>query len=157
MQKLSPDQKEFRLHLAVVEHLDGCFKGQCEWLHIPNRPGNATDGHFKKLMGAKAGASDLLISWNHGALDKAKPFKLECGYIELKVPDGELKTSQNKFLSRYHFLGWETAVCWSVRQTHDMLVKWGLNARYDAVQEPDYTSKEEKRQMAIDAFAPIKG
>lgn len=152
---LSPDQREFRLQLAVIKHLDSCFKGRLEYLHIPNRGGDAKDGHFKKLMGAKAGAADLLFSWNHGALDKSKPFALECGYIELKAPGGTLSSQQNKFLSRYYFLGWKTAVCKSVREVHDSLVKWGVRAAFDSVMEPDLRSDDEKKRDAFELFRPL--
>lgn len=151
-EKLSPDQREFRLQLAVVKHLDSCFKAKLEYYHIPNRPGDAADGHFKKLMGSKAGASDLVVSWNHGAVDPSKPFLLECGLIELKAPGGTLSSPQNKFLSRYHFLGWKTAVCYSVRQVHDALVSWGIKAAYNQTTEPDYRSDDEKKRDAIDMF-----
>lgn len=141
--KLTPEQKEFRLQLAVVKHLDSCFVGKLEYLHIPNRPGDATDGHFKKLMGAKAGAADLLIGWKGGN-----------GFIELKAPDGEFRSNQNKFLSRWAFLGWHTAVCKSVRETHNTLVSWGLTPAHNTCIEPDYSSKQDKKQAAMDYFKP---
>jgi len=143
---VTPEQKEYKLQLAVVEHLDTYYKGKCEYFHCPNRPGSATDGYFKARMGAKAGTSDLIISWNNRFF--------HCALIELKAPDGRLSTAQNKFLSRYNRLGWHTAVCKSVKEVNDVLANWGLYSGTKEVIEPDYRTKEEKFQAAIDYFAP---
>lgn len=143
---MTPEQKEYRLQLAVVKHLDTWYKGKCEWLHIPNKPGNASDGFFKKQMGAKAGASDLLFTWNNRYL--------HCALIELKSPDGTLSSQQNKFLSRFNRLGWHTAVCKSVDEVNKALRGWGLDSGTIEVMEPDYRSKEEKFEDAIDFFRP---
>lgn len=146
-------QKEFRLQLAVVKHLDSAFAGKLEYLHIPNRGGDATDGYFKQLMGAKAGASDLLIGWREvnyiGAYTKA-------AFIELKAPGGAISSQQNKFLSRWNFVGFQTAVCKSVKEVHDRLMAWGIEPKHHICMEPDYTSKEEKQQIAHDFYAPTK-
>lgn len=147
-EKLSPEQREFKLHLAVVKHLDTYYKGKCEWLHIPNRPGDATDGHFKKIMGAKPGASDLMFSWQaHG---------LNCALIELKAPGEGPSTAQNKFLSRWAFLGWHTAVCKSVKEVNDTLKKWGLDSGANSVMEPNYQTWDEKVGDALAFNAPPK-
>ncbi len=151
---LSPVQREFRLQLAVVKHLDSCFAGKLQYLHIPNRGGDATDGYFKQMMGAKAGAADLMLSWNNGIGSRA-PFKLECAMIELKAPGGTLSSQQNKFLSTYAHIGWHTALCRSVRQVHDKLVNWGIQPAYDSTQEPDYRSDEDKKRDAFSYYAPL--
>lgn len=145
MESTTVSQKEFRLQLAVIEHLDGCFKGQLEYFHVPNRPGNATDGHFKKVMGAKAGVADLVIGWRNGN-----------AMVELKAPDGIFRSDQNKFMSCWAFLGWKTAVCKSVREVHDALVSWGLKPAYNTCIEPDYSSKQEKKQDGHAFFAPVE-
>lgn len=142
MEKLNSNQREFKLQIACVEHLNKCFTGVL-YFHIPNRGGNATDGYFKKMMGAKAGASDILVAWQGGV-----------GLIELKAPDGRLTSQQNKFFSSFARIGWQTAVCKSVGQFHDTLKRWGHKPKYDSVQEPDYSSKQEKFQAAIDMYRP---
>jgi len=140
-------QLEFILHVAVVEHIRNCFPGLF-FLHIPNRPGDATDGFFKQKMGAKKGASDLLFSWNFG--------KLEVGVIELKAPGIKtLSNDQNKFFSYVDALGWRHALCDSIRKVHDTLVRWGHKPQYDTVTEPDYRSDAQKKQDMYDFYKPI--
>lgn len=138
-------QREFKLQLAVVKHLPEAFKGSgLQFAHIPNRPGSALDGYFKKQMGAVKGASDLIIGWPVG----------QCGYIELKAPGETLKTAQNKFLSSWNAIGWRTAVCWSVREVHEMLKKWGLKAVYDTCVEPDYRTEQQKFSDSYEYYKP---
>ena len=147
MEKLTPNQREFKIHVAAVEHIKSCFPGLL-FFHIPGRPGDATDGYFKKLMGAEAGASDLLFSWNDGML--------RVGVIELKAEGGRLSTQQNKFFSKFSHIGWRTAIAWSVQDVHNTLKKWGHKPKYESVMEPDLRSWDEKTQDAINAFAPPK-
>lgn len=151
---LSPEQREYRLHVACVEHIDECFPGIVELMHPPNRPGDAADGFFKKKMGARPGAPDLWLSWNHGAFDSSRPFMLECALVELKVPPNKLSTAQNKFMSSYARIGWKTKLCYTVKQVHDALVGWGLKPRYNSVVEPDMRSDSEKFQDALDFYRP---
>jgi hypothetical protein len=142
---LSPQQREFKLQLAVIAHLESAFKySGLHYFHVPNRGGDATDGYFKKLMGAKAGTPDLVFGWRDG----------NCGFIELKVLDGKVSSPQNKFLSAWAAIGWKTAVCRSVRGVHHTLTLWGLKPSHTEILEPDYSSKEEKFERGYDWMKP---
>lgn len=148
---LKPEQKEYRLQVAVVEHLTSAFsKSGLTWFHIPNRGGSASDGFFKQQMGARKGASDLVFGWGVHKFGEIIP---QAGLIELKV-DGGLSADQNKFLSRFHACGWKTAVCRSVRGVHHTLALWGLIPSHDGIQEPIYESKEELFKIAHEWYKP---
>ena len=139
-------QKEYALQVCVAKQIQGWFPF-LRWLHIPNRPGSGSDGHFKKEMGAKAGASDLLVSWRalHG--------NPNCGYIELKV-DTAISSDQNKFLSSWAAIGWKTAVCRSAREVKNALTRWGNKPAHNGCYEPDYRTEQEKFSDSFDFFKP---
>lgn len=144
LQEQSDNQREYKLHVEAVDHIRNCFPGLF-FFHIPNRPGSGADGHHKKMMGTKKGASDLLFSWNFG--------RLEIGVIEVKAPGiTKESTAQNKFFSSVHILGWRHALCDSKRKIHDTLVNWGHKPLYNTVTEPDYATDAEKKQRAFDMY-----
>lgn len=140
--ELRRTQQEFRLQLAVVKHLELAFP-TLVYTHIPNRPGDAKDGYFKKIMGAKAGAPDFVFWWKGGA-----------GAVELKVPGSHIASAQNKFLSALHSVGVKTAVCRSVAEVHKALKSWGLKPRCETVREPDIRSDMQKKYDAHEIYAP---
>ena len=145
--ELKAQQKEFKLHLAVVEQLPIWYP-QVKFLHIPNRPGDASDGYFKKLMGSAPGASDLLVGWKFGS-------KLGgAGFIELKAPDGVVSSTQNKFLSGWATIGFHTGIARSCREVYALIERWGVKPASSAIREPDYRTVNEKRADAFDLYAP---
>ena len=135
-------QREFRLQLAVVKHLERAYP-TLVWTHCPNRPGDAKDGYMKKLMGSKAGVPDILCWWKDGAAG-----------IELKAPTGRLASQQNKFLSALHSVGVHTVVCKSVKEVHEALKSWGLKPVCDGVVEADLRSDTQKKHDAFEYFKP---
>lgn len=143
--ELRRSQQEFKLQLAVVQHLDSAFvPNGLRYTHIPNQSSDAKSGYFKKIMGTKAGAADLIIGWPmNGA-----------GYIELKAEAGKVSTPQNKFLSSWAAIGWRTAVCRSVRQVHNTLVGWGLKPAHNTIKEPDIRGEQQKYHDAYDWAKP---
>lgn len=141
---LKSQQKEFRLQCAVVEQLPKWYPS-LRFIHIPNRGGSATDGYFKKKMGSKPGASDLLFTW-------AGKNGLQGGLIELKTNDGKLSPDQNRFLSSWSCIGWHTAVERTCRGVFERLRRWGLEPASTAIMEPDYSSKTEKYAQAFDFY-----
>lgn len=138
------EQSEYKLQLCVVDHLYKTFP-EVGFFHVPNRPGDATDAYFKKMMGAKPGVSDLILGWRPGKV----------GVIELKAEGKKISTPQNKFLSWADWVGWETAVCHTVRGVHMTLCRWGLKPKHGySIIEPDYRTKEEKLQQQFDMYKP---
>lgn len=132
------------MQAAVVEHLESAFPGLL-FTHIPARSKDGTDGFFKAKMGLRKGAPDLVF-WFDG----------KSAGIELKTSQGKLESAQNKFLSSMRWNGAFTAVCRSVREVHEHLIKWGLTPVHHACKEPDYRTWDEKVGGAIDYFAPPK-
>lgn len=146
-EKKTRQQIEFKIHCAVVEQLPGAFPIiSGTFLHVPNRPGDATDGYFKKMMGVKTGASDLLISWNNGAL--------QCGWMEIKAPGGTLGSQQNKFQSAFASIGWHIGSGQSVAQIFNCIEKWGVQRVHWGIREPDLRSETQKKHDAFDFFKP---
>lgn len=145
---LTPQQKEYKLQVKVVEQLPVWYPGLL-FFHVPNRPGDATDGFFKKKMGAKAGASDLVFGWkNRAGVSFA-------GLIELKAPGEKERTNQNKFLSAFNSIGWKTAVCDSARDVWETLSGWGIAPASTGIQEPDTRTLDDKHKAAADFQKPI--
>lgn len=137
--------KEYKLHIAVVAHLNSAFIGvhnpNLKFLHIPNQTRDATEAFFNKKMGVLPGASDLLFGWNHNT-----------GVMELKPPDESLRGNQIKFMSWAKTIGWHTGAAWSVKDAHRILQSWGLKAGHHSIIEPDYATDEEKFKRASDAL-----
>lgn len=144
-EELKAQQIEFRIHCAIVEQFNGAFSGAILW-HTPNRGGGGADGHFKKMMGARKGASDLGLSWNDG--------KLRCGWYEIKAPGKKPTPDQNKWLSIFRGLGWETDYGTSVKHAFDTFERWGVKRRHHSVVEPDTRSDMKKKADGFDWFAP---
>lgn len=144
--ELKAQQIEFKIHCAAIEQIPGWFPG-IKFLHIPNRPGDGKDGYFKKMMGATAGASDLLLGWkvsvNAGA-----------GYIEIKAPGEKLRTNQNHFLSGWATVGFKTGTAWSCRDIHRLICQFGVKPASHAIWEPDIRSDGQKKADSFDYFAP---
>ena len=143
-------QAEFRLQLAVIKHLESAFP-QVMFTAFPGRPGDAQDGWFKKIMGTKAGVADLLLWFRHPQYPKERPCSAA---IELKAPGGVWASKQNLWGSAFNSIGGKYAVCRSVKQVHDALVKWGINPLHESVTEPDCRSDTEKMRDSFNFFAP---
>lgn len=144
--ELKAQQLEFRIHCAIVDQFDSAFPSAMLW-HTPNRGSGGADGHFKKLMGARKGASDLGLSWNNGD-------GLECGWYEVKAPGEHPKTDQNKWFSAFAHLGWQTGWGTSVTQAFNTFESWGIPRKHYAVKEPDLRSDMQKKSEAFDWFKP---
>lgn len=141
---------EYKLHVAVVEHLRRAFPTLL-WTHCPNKPKDAQDGFFKKQMGVRPGVADLLFWW----VDKSElPWNLLCGAIELKIGKGRQGNDQNRFASSFGDNGGFYAICKSVKDVHDTLIKWGLKPKCNSILEPDYATKEEKFERASEFYSP---
>jgi len=140
---LSRSTAEFKLQCAVVKHLDSAFAGKFWFTHVPGQTRDATEAHFNKVLGYKAGTPDLLILYE-GRLHA----------IELKAPDGIVSSAQNKTLSTMRFNGALTAVCKSVKEVHNTIVGWGIVTHHDSIVEPDYRNWDQKNKDGQDFFKP---
>jgi hypothetical protein len=139
-------QAEFRIQVAAVKHISTAFPNVM-FTAFPGRPGDAQDGFFKKIMGTKAGVADLLLWYRQND-------NLISAAIELKEPYGTWKTAQNKWASAFVSIGGKYAVCRSVKQVHDTLVKWGNVPKHTSIEEPDLRSETEKFRDNFDFYAP---
>lgn len=139
-QDLKSTKAEFRLQIAVIKHLESAFP-QVIFTHIPNQGNDAKGGYFKKMMGSKAGAPDLILWFTGG-----------CAAIELKADKGRVSTAQNKFLSALASKGVYTGVCRSVKEVHDMLCRVPLTPRHHWQAEPDLRSRSQKYADAFDIY-----
>ena len=150
-------QIEFKIHCAIVEQLPTVFPFVTFW-HTPNRGAGGKDGHFKQMMGAKKGVSDLGLSWNHGIKYQdgmtTPDYKLECGWYEVKAPGRKLETSQNKWFSTMHAQGWRTAWGTSVKHAFDTFESWGCIRKSRVVVEPDIRTEQKKFADSFDFFRP---
>jgi len=155
-EELKRQQIEFRIHCAIVEQFQHSFPEAALW-HTPNRGAGGADGHFKKLMGARKGASDLGLSWNLGRryVDGSitKNFKLECGWYEVKAPGEKPTPEQNKWLSKFYAMGWHTGWGTSVKHAFDTFEAWGIPRISWSVKEPDLRSDMQKKHDAFEFFS----
>ena len=150
------NQAEYAIHVQAVINTRNNFPG-LRFFHIPNKPGDAADGFFKKAMGARAGASDLLFSWNDRTWETGYQRQgglLEVGVIEIKAPRGVLEPDQNRFLSSYSLIGWRTGIARSCREIHDTLKEWGLRPKSELIIEPDTRSESQKKLDSFNFYKP---
>lgn len=138
------DTKEFKLQVAVVEHIRTAFP-QVKAFHCPNQTRSATEAHFNKMLGVLPGVSDLIIGW---------PMR-NVGVLELKAPDGRLSSTQNKFLSWADHIGWSTGIAKSVQEAHVTMKLWGLSPTHESIREPDYMTTQDKHKAVFDMYRPI--
>ncbi len=164
---VSNNQKEFRLQRHIVEQHEKYFP------HVlitafPGRPGDAKDGFMKKLMGVRAGVSDIMIwfsfpypAWATTWLGKMLKHcgfsfaRMHSGVIELKV-DARVSSSQNKFLSSIASLGGCEGVARSWQEYYRLLCLWGIKpvCQCTYFEEPDYRDLGEKYRDAFALYAP---
>lgn len=163
----NPNQKEFVLQVHIIEKHEQYFP------HVlitafPGRPGDATDGFFKKMMGVRPGVSDIVLWWGFTYPLWATTWLIKMldhlgfgfchmhsGVVELKV-DARVTSSQNKFLSAIHSLGGHQGVARSWEQYYHLLCSFGIKPVCECTQfhEPDYRDLSEKFQDAHDFFKP---
>ncbi len=149
---ITRNQAEFRLQVAVVNHLKSAFK-EVIWTAFPGRPGNAKDGFMKKAMGVKPGVPDLLFWWQYPcAVDKKL---IQCAGIELKSAKGKISPDQNRFASYFTAIGGKFACCNTVRQVHDALKNWGLRPTHESIVEPDTRSDMKKKADMFNWYKPL--
>lgn len=152
----SHQQIEYQIHCAIVDQLPGAFPIITElFWHTPNRGSGGADGHFKQMMGAKKGASDLAFSWNLGKQGiLGFEDKLECGWYEVKAPGRKIESTQNKWLSRFAHIGWHTGWGTSVTHAFNTFELWGIPRKHWGVKEPDLRSDMRKKSDVFEMYKP---
>lgn len=163
----SSNQKEFKLQVHIVEQHNIYFP------HVlitafPGRPGDATDGFFKKLMGVLPGVTDIILWWGYQYPNWAIKWlakmleycgfsfsQIHSGVVEIKV-DARVRTAQNKFMSAISFLRGNNGVVRSWEQYYKLLCSWHIKPVTPCTTfiEPDYRSDEEKKRDAFDFYKP---
>lgn len=146
--------KEYRIHVAIVDHLRGqTRKGRETIQGTKPFPGlfvthiyqgrSKDEGFFLKRLGVYAGVADLLLIWRGGF-----------GFIEVKSENGVLSSPQRKFKGFCHALNIPWSLARSVRDAHRAVKGWGVKCDHDAVTEPDLHTKQEKFKAAFDFYGP---
>lgn len=140
-------QTEFKLHMAIKKHYESCFIGihnpNLKIMHIANENRDSSQGYFNKMLGVLPGFPDLLAGWPNNT-----------GICEIKLPGKPLSGAQTKVLSWADIIGWQTGVVRTVRQFHDLMMKWGITASHYTVIEPDYRTDEKKKYDLFDFYKP---
>lgn len=147
------DHSEFKIHLAIIEHITGRKTGQKAFnvfVHHIFQGRDAKDGFFLKLMGVVPGVADILILWRSKC--SCGVSKVGIGFLEVKRPDGTQSTPQRKFEGICHWLGVPYAIVKSVTQAHDALIVWGCPANHSAIKEPDCRTKSQKLKDASEIY-----
>ena len=112
----SQGRAEMQLHVAIAELLRATASPGVRFWHTPNGGKRAKQEAAQfKLMGVKAGVSDLVISMPGG----------RTGYIEVKAPNGRLTEEQENFLAAMAANGNPTAVVRSLDEAVSILTNWG--------------------------------
>ncbi len=166
---LTANQKEFKLQVHIIEQ-HAIYFPHVIITAFPGRPGDAQDGFFKKMMGVRAGVSDIILWWSYPYPSWAKTWLAKmlsyCGFsfslmhsgvVELKV-DARINPAQNKFLSAIHSLKGNQGVVRSWQQYYKLLCSWHIKPAQECriFNEPDYRGLSEKYKDAFNFFAPHK-
>lgn len=154
--------QEFKLHVAVVEHLRSAFPSVL-FTHPAQKAKDAQEGHFNKLLGVRKGVPDLILWWTtnqhftypdqHNGQGEFYYEYAGCGAIELKSSKGKQSGYQANFEEIFKQLGGKHAYCRSVQEVHDTLVSWGCEAKHGVLKEPELRSQQEKFKDSYDFFA----
>lgn len=136
------NQKEFKLQCHIVEKHNQYFP------HViitafPGRPGDAQDGFFKKMMGVRAGVTDILLWWHW------KNF----GVVEIKA-DAKVTSAQNKFMSAIKHIGGYEGVAHSWQEYYKLLCTFGIVpvSVCTIFDEPDYRTDNQKKHDAFEFY-----
>jgi hypothetical protein len=95
---------------------DGILKAV--WLHVANEWIGEKRPLYGMLLGAMgkiAGCPDYVFLWNGG-----------CGFIEVKIPGGELSPTQKLFKKWCEYAGVKHEVIYSADEGIAVLNRWGL-------------------------------
>ena len=160
-------QKEFKLQCHIVQRHQQYFP------HVlitafPGRPGDATDGFFKKMMGVKAGVTDILLWWDYPYPAWAIGFlkrmlekvgfcfsRIHVGVVEIKV-DAKVTPDQNKFMSTINGMGGKDGVVRSWREYYKLLCFWGIKPISECriFDEPDFRTEQQKFSDSFEYYRP---
>lgn len=128
-------QSEYKIHVAIVEHLRSAFPDLVLTHAAHGR--DETHAHFLSKMGYEAGTGDVI--W-YGCSS--------FGELEIKAftrQSGNQKTRQTKV----QLAGGNYAIVRSVREAHDYFVELGFKPLHAAIREPDIRTDEEKKRDAF--------
>jgi VRR-NUC domain len=107
---------EFKIHVAICDHLRLRANPDALWLHVPNqRKTDAKTGALLKRMGVLSGASDFLL-WHQG-----NSFSLE-----VKSPGTRPTDAQRDFMARFANAGGHTCIAVGIDEALGALDAWGI-------------------------------
>ncbi len=154
------DSSEFKIHVAIFEHISGRKRHGKEIIRTTPafnafvshvyQGRSREEGFFLKLLGVIAGVADLIVLWRAKCVCGVS--KVGIAFLEVKKPGGIQSTPQKKFQGICHWLGVNYAIVKSVREAHDVLVKWGCPANHNSPQEPDTRTFEQKKKDSFEMY-----
>lgn len=111
------DDAEYRLQVAVVEHLKLRAMPDVVWYAVPNgeHRSKATGAKLKK-MGVRPGVADLML---------ILPPEGHSAALELKVNDNRASVAQGDFAADCRNAGATYAIAWDIDQALAILEAWG--------------------------------
>lgn len=156
---VSDEEKEleWRLQVATADYLRGrIYKNMKQYTRVPIpfhhlkfhhpalefRGGESGDKYRRR--GSEAGIPDWLL-WAP---------KRWHGMIELKVAGRGLNDNQKEVHRWATEYGFPFAICRTVREFRDTIIKWGWVCHNMNCIEPDYRTKEQKQKASFDMYKP---
>lgn len=164
--------KEFRIQRAIMDHLDGVirkgntlypgtkpFRGIFPFHVFQGR--SEEEGFFLKMLGVKAGVLDIPVIWESHRRKELEeigrkhniyipPYELR--FMEVKTKEGTLTSSQRKFTPILNSMGIVWEIVRSVRDAHNLMIRWGHTPQHNAIVEPDLRTDDEKQKDADKAM-----
>ncbi len=145
--------EEYHLQVAVIDHLTGRIRRGNEYIRsTPAFNGlfvthiyqgrSKEDGFFLKQLGVVAGVADLLLVWRGGF-----------GFIELKRQAGQSSPVQRKFQGFCMSIGVKYEIARSVKDVHEICIKWGLTPNHNYCKEPNKKTDKQIWAANHDFFA----
>jgi hypothetical protein len=123
--KRKPTYPEHKIQRAIIDHVKVFKKPDLTWYHIPNGSsiprGKMTLIRLSQI-GMWAGVPDLYFSRPAYGF----PGAVHAFYLEVKAPDGRVKTDQRDAQKWLRSQGATVATCYSAQAGIDQLAKWGL-------------------------------
>lgn len=141
------EYKETSLHIAVVDYLKGEIRSGRNtirqqspfpgllYAHFANEIASEKEAYWASRKGILKGAPDLILWDRINGLPQSMA-------IELKAPKGTQSPAQKDFQARFQEKGGLYAVCRSVGEVRDTLIRWGLLCKNTNAIEPKPTKTE---------------
>lgn len=137
------NQTEYRIHVAIIEHLKTAFPN-LQYTHA-GKARDETHAHFLSKMGYQAGTGDIL--WFYDG---------KFGEMEVKSVTGTQSAEQR---TRQYWLekhGGHYTLVKSVQEAHDYFKALGFVPFSKAVKEPNLATDAEIKKLNHGFYMPVK-